>query len=265
MNLRRGIIICLGTIGTMLVSCGGGDTKGPELEDDSIAVLSDSVLALMAYNDSMRTSLYARVEISGRSQLAIDSLYLDTLADGPSEFSLTGDDVRFLSKPMVEGRLTDWYEFYVTEFLLFDSLAENDLLEAHTENLDLGQTAHCDGMVLELFSPNDSTDLLIWLIDYHTYEACPYGWGTTCFVSLFVKGDFINSAVAGTFNGGADPPVWGDDLIVSEWMNGKLMLTETNRSCDGETDEEMNEIVTTEVLKHELSIVNGVLKMTKTE
>jgi hypothetical protein len=253
------------TLSSSITSCGSDAEAG---NTDSVASeppMSDSMRAAIAYNDSMRTSLFSRTELADRAQLVIDSLYLDTLKDGPEANILTGDDVRFLSSSMVKCRNTEMHEWDIKDFLFFDSLKLNNGLEAYAETLDLGMTAHCDGMVVEHFKMNDSTEFLVWLIDSHTYEACPYGWGSTCFVSLFVNGDFRNSAVVATINGGADPPVWGSTTILAELKNGVFYQTETGASCDGESDADGNEIVSYENFKHEIGIVDGFLSETATD
>jgi hypothetical protein len=128
--------------------------------------------------------------------------------------------------------------------------------------------ARTEASAMQLVNLNDSADLFLWVLDYSSYEACPYYSGTTIYGSLFVNRKFKNTAAIGDISGGGDPPVWGGTLITSNIRENRIEIRELQEFGDEMYDEETEEyeiLETRDEYHHILEIVDGYLKETETD
>lgn len=247
----------------ILMSCGGSTDSSDSHSQDTTAI--DTVGEQIVYDEEFEAIL-AGLEFKLAEGFQFDSAYI-SVPENPAEIHhlLKGKDVIALTSNMTDCRTTNWKDWTLKEFLKLDSLKEDGKFEDYSSSLDLGMTAASDAYSKEVLILNDSTDLLVWYIDHHTYEACPYGYGTVCFGSLFVNGNFKNTAVIAEYSGGGDPPAWGSTLISAEVKDGAVYQSEINENCDGDMTEDGQDVVNREEFHHVLEIVDGMLKQTETD
>ena len=133
------------------------------------------------------------------NQDAIDNLSL-------SDNVLSQEEVELLSQYMVikpafsdiESRLDSY--FYYNQ--LIDSIGE----EAYQNQIDLGMTQYFDAYLHYRVDLTKKKYLLIWSLDYGTYEACPYYAGQYVLATLCADGKISNTVFIGEDSGGGDPP-----------------------------------------------------------
>ncbi len=123
--------------------------------------------------------------------------------------------------------------------------------------------ARSEASAVQLISLDDSTDLFLWLVDYSSYEACPYSAGKSIYGSLFVNKEFRNTALIGDESGGGDPPVWGSTIITSEISSEVIKLLEVQEF--GDEDENYEEVISRDEYHHLLKIQDGYLVETETD
>ena len=250
-------------LGFMVVSCGSGEEETKTNSDDSSSVaivpVDTVVNPEIMYTDIDLDRLFAKAGSKDGNLFIIDSAYIANHAKADESSKLTGSEAKLLMSSIVE-ETAEWKVDEIADFIFFDSLRANEAVDEYLEAIDIGMTARSEGAIADLLEINDSTTLLLWVIDYNSYEACPYGWGIDLFGSLFVNDRFVNTALIAESSGGADAPVWGETLVTATINNG--IIDQHQRDRYGDVDEEDNEIITMNYKDHQLKIVNGKLVRT---
>lgn len=250
-------IIILFISATALFSCGGNSTSTTTQSNDSLntAVSNDSISVLEEKISIDLPMLLAKYPKAKSFPYKADSIYFDDLI---TDFSspLTGQEVLFLSQSMVSISFA-YGTHSIEDFVFIDSLKAIDKYDGYVDTLDLGMTKESDAAVVDKLVLNDSTTLLLWYINYSTYEACPYGHGAYLFASILQNESVISCVQLGENSGGADAPYWGSTLTTFKLTNTGAKITKINTN-GGDEDEEGNEIVERSSEKFELILVDNI-------
>lgn len=238
--------------GFALTSCGGESAETTQTTD-STAV---DTTALVNANITIDVNaLLGKYDAPLALPFIQDSAYLEELEMTDSS-SLTGDEVRFLSYNFVDSDLSYSAKSSIDDVLFFDSLRLNDAYDGYVEVLDIGMMKDAYAYVTENIKLDDSTNLLLWAIDFTTYEACPFFAGTTLYASVFRNNQVQSCTLIGETSGGGDAPYWSETYIRCSIEHGKISATKIDRN-GGDTDEEGNDLVTESTSAFTFEIVNG--------
>jgi hypothetical protein len=94
-------------------------------------------------------------------------------------------------------------------------------------DFDLGSIVKVSVKFMDTLSANTEYTLCSWIIEYSSYEACPYFSGTKCIISTFNNSTkkIISSAVIAEIVTSGDPPAWGSNSLSTRvFSDGKLSL-----------------------------------------
>jgi hypothetical protein len=245
----------LAGLGLLLSSCGGESTPG----GDSDSTKTDTVAALPA-NSAIDPALLAKFTVSTAIPFAQDSAYLASMILNDTN-KLTADELRYLSYGFVDTEVSYEGLIPVEDALFFDSLKADGSYDGYIETADIGMMIRSEAHVAQKVKVDDSTDVLLWVVDFGTYEACPYASGKILYGSVLRNGVVTSTTILGEDSGGADAPVWSTTVSLVSMTSNGITVFKTDQNCAGEADEEGNEAVDVSTLDFILSIdENGVWK-----
>ena len=229
-----------------LTSCGGAtDEKSTTHDVVSVSSGTDEVIQSVRDIDTLPE---IPAEISDRVNKTINFPYLlnqDAIDDlDLSDNGLSHDEVELLSQYLIvhpgfsdiESRLDSYFRFNQ----LIDSIGE----EAYNNQIDLGMTQYFDAYLHYRVNLTEKKYLLIWSLDYGTYEACPYYEGQYILATMCVDGKISNTVFIGEDSGGGDPPymssVFAGSDVWDTYIEVKLFEEYTEESeMSGEDEYEM--------------------------
>ena len=235
------------------------DASGPNSENKIWIDSVDNVSGATPY-DSMGTlenSFQGRVFIPIKpttlakykyeyniSDLVFDEELLDHYdeASWSDSLKLTSSEIKELAITFTKDDLSEYLSYHFNSASMIDSLIEHDAYEEYEQSLDLGQIATDYMYPIEKYKIANETYLLVTMRNYHTYEACPYGYGMYFYGTLIKNGNIISTSLIAENSGGGDPPVSAYTKIYSEVTDkGTFKATYLNvveEDYDGESTEE---------------------------
>jgi len=170
----------------------------------------------------------------------VDTLYFDSISIYNFE-PLAGEDVKILSTNLVE--IGANYQYSISNFLMIDSLKTNNLYDKYLETIDIAMIKESDASALHKINFSDSIYALIWLLDYSTYEACPYAAGKVIFMTVIKNNQPFVCYNIGEQSGGGDAPYWSNSSLYSQIQKNTEVNLLYIDELGGEYDENDNEIV----------------------
>lgn len=243
-----------------LVACSGNAETTDTHDDVSMDTTSVDSLTI----DSLALENPDRIKIDVSKMMAkaseeyslpltIDSTFIADLdTDGNNEEgNMTNAEAIYLSFDFVDNDPTSMASYDVETFIRLDSMKIRGEYEDYQDHLDLGQARFSNASVIGKVSINENQTMLIWTTDYATYEACPYGYGTCVFGTLFHDNVGQNTVLLGEISGGGDAPYWGSTLVTSKITADKVKMksvSENGGDEDPETGEEIIESSSTDLV-----------------
>jgi len=221
---------------------------------------TDTVAMRPANIDIDVNALLAKFTIAAPMPFVQDTLYLEGLNLNDTN-SLSSDEVKYLSYGFVETDVSYEGLSPVQDVLFFDSLQADGSYESYISAVDIGMMVRSDAFVAQKVIVDDSTSVLLWIVDYATYEACPYASGKILYGSVLRNGEVTSCTILGEDSGGADAPIWSTTLILVSITKTGITVFKTDENCGGEVDEKDQDIVDLSHLDFILTIdENGVWK-----
>ena len=178
------------------------------------------------------------------SDLVFDEELLDHYdeASWSDSLKLTSNEIKELATTFTKDDLSEYLSYHFNSASMIDSLIEHNAYEEYEQNLDLGQIATDYMYPIKKYKIENETYLLVTMRNYHTYEACPYGYGMYFYGTLIKNGNIISTSLIAENSGGGDPPVSAYTKIYSEVTEkGAFKATYLNvveEDYDGESTEE---------------------------
>ena len=212
------------------MSCGSNAATEEHSSEDSDHTRSDSTLTdTLASTDAAVTpsenplveidseKLLAKFKKSYSLPLELDSTFIIQFDSetGDDPYNLNREEVAYLSSSISDEMPTSRADYHIKTFIELDSIKRFGDYENYQQNLDLGQTRYSHANTAGKVKISDARSIYLWSVDYATYEACPYGWGTYIFGTLFENGKPIQAVLVAEYSGGGDPPVWGKTHLYS--------------------------------------------------
>jgi len=226
-----------------IAACGGNAEQTETNNNDTLAVDS---LVLDSNVVIDQDSLKSRFHISSALPYLQDTSYLFDL-NGTDSTWLARNQIQYLTYGFVDSDISYQGLIPIDDYFFFDSLqhmADSGAYEEYLAVLDIGMMAQTNAFAAQEVIVDDSTKILLWCVNYSTYEACPYASGTILYGTIVRNGRVTSCTILGEDSSGADAPVWGETLTLCSLSKDKMSAWKLNRNCDGETDEEGNDIVT---------------------
>jgi len=224
------------------------DEKGNNIDQDSLLtdnLIVDTLIEIDVDPDRIEINtadLLAKATETFSLPLLIDSTFIEkyALTGEESAYNLTYKEAKHLGFDSPEADLVSAGSWRINTFINIDSMKSVGAYEDYLESLDLGQARYCIGQVIGSLAINSQSQMLIWNLDYATYEACPYGYGTYVFGTIFTNGVSINTCLLAEESGGGDPPSWGESYMQSEIVDTTVTVLSLDTwgeyGDDGEDD-----------------------------
>jgi len=244
----------------LFIQCSGEEQTESIHEDVSTdTISSDTIVEEVIEIEPERVeidvdALFAKADTTLKIPFIVDSIFMDSILNMYDELdhkSLSNAEAQHLGFKMVDNGPTSMGSYCIDRFIEIDSLKLKGEYDAYVEQLDIGQTERASAAVIAKITELGATQFLIWMTDYSTVEACPYGHGTYIWCTIFEQGSATNTLLLGENSGGADAPYWGSTITTSVLEIGKVTTTvvdEQGGDYNEETDEEIVESSTKEFI-----------------
>jgi len=226
-------------LGVILSACGGESTTPENNSTDTVQITTDTV-AIVPSNAPISPALLAKFKVNSNLPFVQDSAWLGDLE---LEAALTADEVKYLTFGFVDTDISWSGMSPVEDFLFFDSLAAADEYDAYVETADIGMTVYSDAYVAQKVTLDDSTQILLWVVNHGTADSCPFGAGRVLYGSVLRNNAVASCTILGEDFAGADPPVWDEGLTLVSVKKDGISVWKRYKSGGGETDEEGNELI----------------------
>ena len=171
---------------------------------------------------AMPDDLIGRVNNTLNAPYVLDHKEIEALDQSDNE--LTQQEVALLTEHLVENEDFGFIKYRLESYFKVHHLKDSIGEEAYMEDIDLGMTKNCDAYVNKKVNLTENRSLLIWSLDYSTYEACPYYAGTYVLATLCVDGKISHTAFVGESSGGGDAPVWSTIEMSSTITNEDIQV-----------------------------------------
>lgn len=225
----------------LFASC-GGDNESTETASANDSTVVDTIPAdsnIVINQDSLNAVFSMVTELP---YIQDTSFLFESV--GEDSTWLTRDQVQYLTYGFVDSDLSYSGLYHVDDFYFFDSLSNIEgAYEEYLAVLDIGMMAQTNAFAVQQVKVDDSTRIMLWCVNYSTYEACPYASGTILYGTIIRNGHVTSCTILGEDSSGADAPVWGETLILCSLTQEKMSAWKRNKNCYGEQDEEFNDIV----------------------
>jgi len=231
-------IFYISSLGLLLSSCGGESATSENVTDTA----KTDTAVLVPENDEINQALLEKFKISTELPFVQDSVYLANLSYSDTN-ALTVDEAKYLSFGFVDSDASYRGLSPVDDFYFFDSLKVNDEYDSFIEVVDIGMMVRSNAFIAQKIVIDDSTSVLLWIVDFATYEACPYSAGTILYGSVLRNNVVTSCTILGEDSSGADAPIWSETLSVLSMTKAAFSVNKEDRNCGGDVDPEENEIV----------------------
>lgn len=138
--------------------------------------------------------------------IAIDSDFFQDTSRQVALKTISIDLVKHLSNKLTNNEETQQQVHYLNDFYNIETAKIKNTYEDFVSKLDIGMTkdASCKAIGQAQFS--DSTGIILWQLEYSSYEACPSFSGKHAFATYFENGKLIETMLIALDESGADAP-----------------------------------------------------------
>lgn len=168
----------------------------------------------------------------------INSDFFDDSIKNNSKTTLDVEIIKLFSSKLSKDSFTETNTYYLNDYYKIEEAKKEKKYEEYIQKLDIGMMRDANCYALSRLEFGDSIGLLIWKIDYSSYEACPYYAGTHVMGTLIVDGKIKETLQLANKETAADAPM-------SSLSNQSVKITATGKIlCNYETtvDEEETRI-----------------------
>ncbi len=255
-------LIYLIGLGLLLTACGGESTTASTNSDTT---QTDTTVVMLPNIAIDLNALLSKFTTSTNEPFLQDTLYLAEYVSMSDTTALTTDEIKYLSYNYIENEMSFSGKSSIDDAMFFDSLKANKEYEGYIEVIDIGMMKDAKAYVAQKVVLDETTSLLLWFVDYGTYEACPFASGKVLYASVFQNNEVKSCTLVGEDSSSGDAPYWSSDMTLISISKNKITAVKTERN-GGDTDEEGNEITFEASTEFELTIdVNGVWVVTAVE
>lgn len=210
--------------------------KQPKIQVDSVETNLKEII------NPVQTGIYDKIDTNFLAPFPIDSIFIDMVHNNDKNIdtsTLNRDEVLFLSKSTTTFLPDTYLNEYLNDFFRLDSLITNKKYDEYIGQLDIGMIKTCNAYINGQLIVSDDINIILWSLNYSTYEACPYTSGTKILGTLFYNGTNKNTIQLGESSGGGDAPMYWETNVYSI-INTKQIITHL-KSFVAEADEEIDD------------------------
>lgn len=231
-------VVLAAVLALTVMACGGPEDQTTPETPDVVEIQEDTINpidTIQIKEDPNRPRMdvadfLGKVDREFELPLTIDSAWMERLLQTDEEISLdynmNRSETAHLSFNWVEGNETGNSSRYVQIFEEMDSINQlgEEVMDEYLYSLDLGMTRYSTCNSIGKVTISEVSSLIFWSTDYSTIEACPYGYGTSLYATLFTKDVATNTVLVGEMSGGGDPPVWASNYVSSTITDSSITI-----------------------------------------
>jgi hypothetical protein len=121
--------------------------------------------------------------------------------------SIGGKEMKLLASNVMKHDQLGSLEYDLPDFYNIDSIKATGTYTAWCETLDIAMTKFSKAEAVGKIKYTDETDLLVWMLQQSSYEACPWSNFRTVYITPVHKNKIGQTSVLGESYGAGDPPV----------------------------------------------------------
>ncbi|MGB1102539.1 MAG: hypothetical protein ACPG21_02830 [Crocinitomicaceae bacterium] len=227
----------------ILIACGGTEDR---LESESLNDNLQSDTVHLERDSLIQEKIPIPDEMKGLISLFNDTLVLPLSVDSiflQNEIEKAENELRSLSyetvKEFTEGGLKNGpaadQSYILKACMEIDSIKRAGGYEEYLQSIDLAMMQDAVFSAIGLIEMGDGKTVLLWIMNYSSYEACPYYTGAVIFGTSLNEYNIQNTIELAEFTSSGDAPAWGMSEAYSEVSMDEILTV--YRDAYGETDE----------------------------
>jgi hypothetical protein len=212
-KLTLSILIILAS-GSLFTSCNNPEQNtDKEIKDNAMSNVAPEIQKLLSL---FKTDLPL--------PFIVDSAFLGKDHYGDS---IGGSEMKLLSSNILKNDQLGSLDYDLNEFFKIDSIKAAGTYAAWCETLDIAMTKFSKAEAVGKIKYNNETDLLVWMLQQSSYEACPWSSFRSIYITPLHKNKIGQTVILGETFGAGDPPVsmqrniygaiYKDGSIVLDW------------------------------------------------
>ena len=169
--------ILFGLLSTVLFSCNSENTENASKEK-----------SLIEYPDEIKSfvALFSNLD----ADFKLNNEFIADSTRNTSKNKLTLEQVKLLSQNLSKDEMTDINEYYLKDYFKIEASKLNKTYEKYLEKLDIGMMKDANCFAIGKIEMGDSVSILIWKMEFTSYEACPVYYGTN-FLATVISGKAV--------------------------------------------------------------------------
>jgi hypothetical protein len=174
---------------------------------------------------------------------SIDTTNISEMANNENEgVKLSFEQLENLADTILAHNYSQSISYNIKKYGEFEKMKEEGGYENYVNSIDIGMMKDIHAFLVGKIVIDETTYILLWSIDYASYEACPYYSAEIICGTLITENKIQNCSILGELSGGGDAPYWSDVSLFSEIESEGFNSIKIER-MGGEEDEDGNEIV----------------------
>lgn len=145
-------------------------------------------------------------------ELALDRVFMKDSSLNHTKYKLSLNQVRLLAENLSKDELTEINEYYLKDYFKIEQSKLDGKYKAYTDSLDIGMMQDANCFALGKIVLGDSISILMWKIDFASYEACPYYSGTHFMASVVYAKQVVQTIQVACDESAADAPFTSSTL-----------------------------------------------------
>ena len=164
----------------------------------------------------------------------IDSVFFENdSAVNYEKGNMSIDLVKLLSKSLASDEASDRERYYLNDFYQIAEAKENSTYEKLKNSLDIGMTENASCKSIGRVEFGDTMAVLVWEINYKSFDACPFFSGHHVLGTLIKNGNVISCMQLASHESSADAPM-SIELFQLASISEKGIITVKNHTSTNE-------------------------------
>lgn len=202
-------------LGLSLTACDQGQTSPTEVSLSS----ADSI----AYSPLVYENLSAFPTLD--QPLQLDHAFFSDSTRNSTKATLPMELVREFASKLGSDEESKQQIYYINDYLKIQTSKEEEEYEDYLKTLDIGMTRDAQCFGLGQLRYGDSVGIVLWKINYASFDACPMYEGSHILASLYLHGELLSTSLVAQTETGSDTPMGYEANTYSKWLkNGTVNL-----------------------------------------
>lgn len=170
-------------------------------------------------------------------ELNLDKAFMQDSSLNHTKHKLSLKEVQLLAKNLSKDEFTEINEYYLKDYSKIEQSKLNKKYKEYTDSLDIGMMQDANCFALGKIELGDSLAILIWKLDFASYEACPYYSGTHFMASIVYTKQVVQTIQVACDESAADAPFSSSTLQEAKFFKkGKISTKSESVSLEEEKE-----------------------------